>query len=329
MKAIRNNALLPRGEGLELVDAPMPSPKRGEVLIKVSVSSLNPAEALLMEGRYYFQRPPPFVPGLMGIGEVVDHQAGWLGRSLKNRRVFFSPGYDRDGAWAEYAVADVMSAIPLRGLPEETALGLGNAMTAIGLVETAASSGSKGIVVNAAAGSLGGLLAKAAQRAGLAYLGVVRRADQVAQLHDAGVTHVLNQTEADFFERLRALSESLGARVLIDSLGGGASVRMMEALPKGSTAIVIGHLSKEPISFEALPFLLGRGLTLRAFGVSEWMESQSLISKLRSTMKAQSMLRDEAEARIQRRVSMGELVRSFASFTEGTSEGKTLILPRV
>ncbi len=327
MKAIMNNALLPQGAGLELIDAHMPTLKRGEVLIKVHLSCLSQADLLLVEGRYYFQRPAPFVPGLMGVGEVVEHRAGLLGRLLVGRRVFFSPGYERGGAWSEYAIADAMSALPLRGLSEEAALGMGNAMTALGLVDTAAATKSQAILVNAAAGSLGGLIARAAQRAGLTFVGIVRSERQVAQLREAGVAHVLNQSEPEFLSRLESLSESLGARMLVDSLGGGASVEMMKAMPKGSTALVIGHLSQEPISFDGLPLLLGRGLTLRAFGVSEWLEARTLASRLRVAMSAQALLRAEQAPRVQRRVSMQELVPSFFSYTRGTSEGMTIIEP--
>lgn len=327
MKALINTALSPDGQGLQLGDRPKPKPSRGEVLVRVRVSAINPADQLLAEGRYYFRREAPFVPGLLAVGEVVDHKAGLLGRALLGRRVFFTPGYERDGAWSEFALGDASTALPVGSLSDDVAVNLGNSITAVGLVSTAVAARTSAIVVNAAAGNLGGLIAARAKQVGLNLVAIVRGDRQVRMLRQQGVEHVVDQKNEGFETQLGELAARLRARVLIDSLGGGASATMMGAMPKDSTVLVIGSLSGKPLAFDALPLLLGRRLTLRGFGISEWLAGKSLWTMWLTSRRAQGLLAAGAGTAVSRRVALDEVPAAFADVATNASDGKTLIYP--
>ena len=327
MRAIRNNSLLEDGEGLVVTDVPTPTPSAGELLVRVTVAAFTPADQMLCAGRYYFPRPAPFTPGLTGVGVVVAHNAGLYGRYLLGKRVFFAPGYERDGAWAEHALADANTVVPLSDLDDDRGAGLGNALTAIGLVATARSSGATAVVVNAAAGNLAGLIATRCAQVGMAFIGVVRSDSQAASLRASGQDHVLVSSQADFQEALLSRASELGARVLIDSLGGGASVSMMQALPKDSTALVIGHLSRQTMTLDALPLLLGRRLTVRAFGVSEWMAGLSFFRVLGAARAAQALARSNSRMGVAHRVGLDQLLNDYQRYVGSASEGRTLVLP--
>ncbi len=67
-------------EVLVLVDRPIPEPKAGEVLIKVSAAGINRPDVFQRKGNY---APPPGasdLPGLEVAGEIVGGDAGrrWL-----------------------------------------------------------------------------------------------------------------------------------------------------------------------------------------------------------------------------------------------------------
>lgn len=327
MRAIVAETLGEDGEGLAIRDVPRPVPARGEVSIEVGVASFTPADRMLCAGRYYFHRDPAFIPGLTGVGVVVGHDAGLYGRYLAGRRVFFAPGYARDGAWSEWSIADANTVVPVASLSDDDAVGLGNALTAVGLVETVRSLGSAAVVVNAAAGNLAGLIATQCAAVGLGFIGVVRSSAQARALRSAGIDAVFVQGQADFAAELTAAADRAGARVLIDSLGGGASVSMMAALPLGSTSLVIGHLSRERMAFDALPLLLGRRLTVRAFGISEWMESQSFLGVLWAARQAQSIVKASARMEVAHRVGLDAMVADFRKLAQGASAGRTLIYP--
>ncbi|MFK7986578.1 MAG: zinc-binding dehydrogenase [Sandaracinaceae bacterium] len=328
MKAVVNTSLLPDGAGLAIQKVNVPELSRGEVLVRVRVSTVSPADHMLTEGGYYFPREAPFVPGLAAVGEIVDHRAGLYGRYLTGKRVFFAPGYERDGTWSEFAVADANAVVPLGDLDDERAVSLGNALTAVGLVETARDLRGSGVVVNAAGGNLAGLIAERRKAVGMKMVAIVRKDEEVRDLQAAGAAEVvLNQTDADFAEQLESAADRLDARVLIDSLGGGASAGMMKALPRGSTVLVIGHLSRQPMTFDALPLLLGRSQTVRAFGLVEWMDGLSLPRLLLASRNAQALVRGHAAMPVRHRYSLEQLVERFTSATRGTSEGRTLVFP--
>src|SRR6266702_5821127 len=88
-------------EQLQIGEAPVPRPGRGEVLIRVMASAVNYADAIMVAGRYQTKPELPFSPGLETAGVVAACGSGVSG---------FAPG-DRVmavlafGGLAEYPVA--------------------------------------------------------------------------------------------------------------------------------------------------------------------------------------------------------------------------------
>jgi NADPH:quinone reductase-like Zn-dependent oxidoreductase len=327
MRAITCRTLSDDGTGLDLAEVPEPTLAAGEVEIEVTVAAVTPADRMLCAGQYYFDRPPTFIPGLAGVGVVSRHGPGLYGRLLVGRRVFFAPGYARDGAWAQRAVADAATVVPLWGATsDEQAVGMGNALTAIGLIQTARELRSEGVVVNAAAGNLAGLIATRCAQVGMAVVGIVRSEQQAESLRASGMETVLVQGHPSFHAELEAAAARVGARVLLDSLGGGASVGMMSALPPHATNLVIGHLSREPMAFDALSLLLGRGLTVRAFGISEWMDGLSFPGVLWAAHHAQQLVRS-TRMEVANEVGLQGLLTDYVALGKGASAGRTLVFP--
>ena len=86
--------------------AEMPDPERGpgDALVRITAACLNPVEVHINSGRF-FDGPPrlPYVPGVEATGAVEEGEA--LAPGTRVRVEFVHPGYGRDGAIAEYAVA--------------------------------------------------------------------------------------------------------------------------------------------------------------------------------------------------------------------------------
>ena len=84
----------------------MPEPRRapGEALVRVRAAALNPVELHIWNGHFFDGPPrPPYVIGLEGVGVVEEGER--LAPGTRVRVEFVHPGYGRDGAVAEYAVA--------------------------------------------------------------------------------------------------------------------------------------------------------------------------------------------------------------------------------
>lgn len=122
------------GKGLRLVEMPEPEPRRGEILVRVRACGVCRTDLHIVDGEIT-AGSYPIVPGHQIVGEVVqarsaDLAAGqrvgipWLGytcgvcdfcsRSSENLcdAAEFT-GYQRQGGYAEYVVADARFCFPL------------------------------------------------------------------------------------------------------------------------------------------------------------------------------------------------------------------------
>lgn len=320
---------LPDGR-LEVAERPMPSPVRGQVLIKVHCSPVNPADRMQIVGTYIDQPEPPFTPGIVGVGTVVDaSKAGLRGRFVAGKRVVFAPGPDLEGAWAQYALAPVGFCLPLaRDIEDTNGVNLlANATTALGLLHYARKAKARAVVMTGAAGEVGRLLNVAARAQGLAVVNVAHRQDQIKALLGEGARHVLDSTATDFTTQLSALAHQLSATVAFDAVAGDLTRELLTALPDGSEVVILGRLSGKPVSFDGLDALVGRDMKLRGFGVNRWLQGQSLFAVLSIAKKAAALLRQGGGTRVQHRVSLHDLASRFDELQQGQTVGKTIVFP--
>jgi NADPH:quinone reductase len=184
-------------EVLRLVDVPVPEPKEGEVLIRVTRAGMNFADTHTRENSYLAKAELPLIPG----GEVAG-----VREDTGERVVALLSG---SGGYAEYAVAPAASVIPIpEGLAEEAALAmLVQGTTAWHLYRTAARLvEGESVVVHAAAGGTGSLCV------------------QLGKAFGAGCVIATASSEEK-----RALALELGADAAVDSSPDGMAERLVEA----------------------------------------------------------------------------------------------------
>jgi propanol-preferring alcohol dehydrogenase len=126
------------GERLRLAELPMPEPRAGQVLVKVRACAVCRTDLHVVDGELT-EPKLPIVPGHEIVGEVVRAGAGgdrfragervgipWLGWTCGSCRYCASgqenlcdrarfTGYQIDGGYAEYTVADARYCFPLHG----------------------------------------------------------------------------------------------------------------------------------------------------------------------------------------------------------------------
>lgn len=154
------NAALSSFNGIasvELGERPMPSPSRGQVLIRTAAASINPRDWLLAEGRYlvrHFLGRPPIVLGSDASGTVVSVGSG-VSDFEEGDEVFGINS--RMGAFAEYSIFDAASIAkkPVEVSHAEAAGVPCAGLTALqSLVLAEVKQGSR-VVVNGASGGVG------------------------------------------------------------------------------------------------------------------------------------------------------------------------------
>src|SRR5690554_4812462 len=96
-------------EVLVLVDRPMPEPKAGEVLIKVSAAGINRPDVFQRKGAYPAPAGASDLPGLEVAGEIVGGDAAASGFAVGDKVCALLAG----GGYAEYCVAPVEQCLPV------------------------------------------------------------------------------------------------------------------------------------------------------------------------------------------------------------------------
>src|SRR6516225_1357101 len=103
-------------EVLECRDAPVPSPGRGEVRVRMLASPINPSDLLYVLGQYGRRPDLPAHAGFEGVGVVEEAGAGLLGRLRIGRRVAVLNG--QGGNWQEQVIVPARQVIPVpKSLP--------------------------------------------------------------------------------------------------------------------------------------------------------------------------------------------------------------------
>lgn len=182
MRALRYDKYGGGAEGLKHVEVPVPSPSKGEVLLKLEAASINPIDWKIQKGmvRPFLPRKFPFIPVGDMSGEVVELGSGVT--DFKPGDKVISITFPNGGGLAEYAVAPAsltvarppeVSAAEGASLPTAASTAL-QQLKAAGVSSFDGGSGSgadsdgpKNVLVTAASGGVGHYAVQLAKLAGL------------------------------------------------------------------------------------------------------------------------------------------------------------------
>ena len=205
MRALRYDRYGPP-EVLHVVDIAEPSPREGEVKVRVRAASLNPIDWKMRAGHMrwlpVFDRPPR-TPGCDFAGEIVGVGGGAISHYVGERVFGALLPFRRDGSLAEFVVAGVgrIATMP-ENLTYDDAAALPTAGgTAHQVVADEARLGTgQRILITGAAGGVGHLAVQIAKHLGAYVVGVcsAANADFVRGL---GADEVVDYGRDDFAQR--------------------------------------------------------------------------------------------------------------------------------
>src|SRR5262249_57702526 len=75
MHAVQLSAYDGKPESIAVVETPAPQPGRGEVLVRVFASPINPVDLAFIRGLYGFKKPLPPIPEFDATATVVEPRA--------------------------------------------------------------------------------------------------------------------------------------------------------------------------------------------------------------------------------------------------------------
>jgi len=331
MRALQLHAYDAKASSIRVAQVPVPTPGRGEVLVRIAASPVNPSDLMFVAGMYGFKKPVPAIPGFEGSGNVVKAGPGAMPRFLLGKRVACAAADARiaGGTWAEYLVTSAQFCIPLRKNIdiEQAATMLVNPMTAWALVEEARRGGHRAAVQTAAASALGQMVVRLGRRFSLPIINIVRRPEQVELLRTIGAEHIVNSSEFGYENSLKLLCQDLGATIGFDAVAGETSAIVLRAQPNGARLLVYGGLSLAACQADPTS-LIFEGKRLEGFWLSGWLRNKNLLSQLRVARQVQALLSTDLKTEIRARVPLEQTAAALSEYAQHMTGGKVLIVPQ-
>ena len=292
MKRVVFERFGPPAEVLHLQDdVPAPQPRRGEVLVRMLASPVNPSDLMYVAGKYGLKPPLPATPGFEGVGVVEATGGGVLGWLRKGKRVAVIN--DRVGNWGEYTVTSARQVVPVPDdmTDEQAASFFVNPATALAMTQDVLKvTRGAWLLQSAAGGELGKMVIRLGHKFAFRTINVVRRREQVEELKKLGADHVIVESDGPLSEQVRKLVPD-GVRYAIDPVGGDTGSQVVAALARGGRGLLYGSLSDEPVCVHPRYFI-GNGLRVEGFWLGEWAKQQSIVTMLKLFRRMRELMRD-------------------------------------
>jgi len=250
------------------IETPEPSaPEADQVLIELLAGPVNPAEILLIQGRYASRPTLPCELGIEGVGRVLttgeavtEVQAGDLVLSLERRN------------WTQRLLLNVQQVIKLPSAIDiqQAAMLKVNPATALKMLDDYVDlQAGDWVIQNAANSGVGRSVIQLARSRGLHTVNVVRRESLRESLLGQGADVVV----VDGTDLAKQVSEATGGgpiRLAIDAVAGSACERLADCLAEDATVVNYGLLSGQPCQLRADQTVF-KGITLTGFWLAKAM----------------------------------------------------------
>lgn len=245
-----------------------PTPKKGEVLIRISHTSVNPVDWKIREGYLKDMLPHvfPVIPGWDAAGEVVA-----LGEAVTNFKVGDAVyAYARlpevhSGTYAELiALPESFVAHKPKGLTfAEAAATPLVALTAYqALHEVAKIKKGDRVLITGAAGGVGSFALQFAKIVGSEITATAGSSNQ-EYLKELGAHYTINYQNADAWQKISA-SAPEGFDVILDTVGGETLAKAISLTKGGSRTVSI--VERPPIGAGEFHFVYPSGSQLEEIG---------------------------------------------------------------
>ncbi|MES1991961.1 MAG: NADP-dependent oxidoreductase [Pseudomonadota bacterium] len=272
-----------------LNDGQIPTPKDGEVLLKIKLVSLDAANRAWMQGATYRSAVEAGTVMAGGaIAEVVESKSP----DLKTGDIVFG-----DTGWQEFA------ALPAKSLQKMERMGPLSHLLSVygitgltayhGLLDVAKPKAGDTVVVSAAAGSVGTIVGQIAKLKGCNVIGIAGGDDKCAMLKsDLGFDHTINYKKEHVGKALRAAAPK-GIDVYFDNVGGGILEAVLFGMNVNGRIACCGAVSQYDGAApthgpRGIPGLIVvKRLTMQGFIVTDFHDKQAeALADLQSWVKA-------------------------------------------
>ena len=264
-------------EVMHLEDIEKPTPKAGEVLIKVAAAGINYADLAQRQGAYLTRTNTPMTMGFEFAGTVEELGSGVTSPQVGSRVVALAPG-----GYAEYTVAPANTVIPI---PDNLDFNSAAAFPVQGVTayqllrESTRLQEGDSVLVHAAAGGVGTLAIQLAKLMGAkTVVGTASNSKKLELIRELGADAAINYTEADWAEQITKATGGKGPDVILEMVGGDIAEKSLQILAPFGRMVVYGAASGQMVQFSGIQ-LMYKNQSVVGYWLTAWMSRPDKIAE--------------------------------------------------
>lgn len=312
------------GHHAGIEELPRPEPAEGEVLVRLSHSSVNYKDALAGTGRGKILKTLPLVGGIDGAGVVEASRDARYQEGDSVLATGWGLSFDHDGGYAEYLCSPADWLVPMPpGLDPRTAMILGTAgFTAALAIHRMQVNGQRPgmgpILVTGASGGVGSLAIAILTRLGYEVAAISGKPALTDWLRSLGAKQVLGRDALAEAKRPLEAARWGGA---IDNVGGELLAQITRTLVPNGNIAAVGLAGGHELHTTVMPFIL-RGLSL--LGCNSVDVPQPLRGEFWAHL-ADDWRPADLAAVLTETVALEELTGVFERMLRGQTRGRILV----
>src|SRR5262245_1328599 len=252
-------------------ERPVPVPRDGEILVKVSAAGVNRPDVMQRMGHYPPPAGAPDIPGLEIAGEVVALGPEVQRWKTGDRVMALVVG----GGYAEYCVAHESHALPVSGLSMIEAAAVPETFFTVwhNAFERGGLKSGETLLIHGGSSGIGTTAIQLAKAFGARVITTAGSEEKCEACRKLGADLAINYQTEDFVAATKAATGDKGDEVIVDMVGGDYIARNYEAAAVEGRIVQIAFQGSPKASVDFRRIMLKRlhhtGSTLRARSVAD------------------------------------------------------------
>jgi NADPH:quinone reductase-like Zn-dependent oxidoreductase len=269
MKTLRLSSFGAPTDAVELAEVDPPVAGPGQLAVSTEAARINPSNLTLIREIYRVRPELPAALGAEGVGRVIAVGDGVDG-SRGGTWVLVVPTLEQ-ATWREQTVIDERNAVPVDrdGDPLQLAMLGINPITAYCLLHSFVKLAPGWMAQTDASSATAGYVLALAKHAGLRTPNVVRRAESVKPLVDAGADFVLVEG-TDLKKRAADAIGEASLELILDAVAGEPVAELASLLKISGQIISYTDRARQPLSIPVVD-LIFRGLSVHGHWMNLWL----------------------------------------------------------
>ena len=219
-----------------------PRAEAGQVVVDVKAAGVSFPDVLIVQGKYQFQPPFPFSPGGEIAGVISEVGEGVVDWKIGDRVIAMTG----NGGIAEKVVAFEMTLMPLpetMDFKDGAAFPLNYGTTYHALKQRGQLQTGETLLVTGAGGGVGTTAIEIGKAMGARVIAAASTDEKLEIAKNLGADEVINYSDGELKEKVKALTDGLGADVIYDPIGGDIFMQCMRCINWKGRVLVIGFAS--------------------------------------------------------------------------------------